>query len=100
MIGLVIAFPKLVTHYKGAGTAIEPNNIQIEMPPLGNGGMELPPFGAPQGTGSPVNGDNGMQLPALGLPPPTFGGSGSGGGTGGVNPPPPAVDLSQPPKVE
>jgi tripartite ATP-independent transporter DctM subunit len=36
MVGLVIAFPAMVMHYKGLGTGVDPNkvNIQIELPPL------------------------------------------------------------------
>jgi TRAP-type mannitol/chloroaromatic compound transport system permease large subunit len=39
MVGLVIAFPAMVMHYKGAGTGVDPNTIQIEIqqqeaPPL------------------------------------------------------------------
>jgi TRAP-type mannitol/chloroaromatic compound transport system permease large subunit len=38
MVGLVIAFPKMVMHYKGTGTGVDPTKvkIEIEMP-------ELPP---------------------------------------------------------
>jgi len=34
MVGLVIAFPAMVMHYKGLGTGVDPNkvNIQIELP--------------------------------------------------------------------
>ena len=44
MVGLVIAFPQMVMHYKGAASTIDPNTIQIEVPLL-----ELPPldFGPP-----------------------------------------------------
>jgi hypothetical protein len=39
MVGLVIAFPAMVMHYKGVGTGVDPNTIQIEIqqqeaPPL------------------------------------------------------------------
>ena len=39
MVGLVIAFPAMVMHYKGTGTGVDPNTIQIEIqqqeaPPL------------------------------------------------------------------
>ena len=39
MVALVIAFPSMVMHYKGAGTGIDPNDVKIEiaarwMPPL------------------------------------------------------------------
>jgi hypothetical protein len=34
MVALVIAFPAMVMHYKGLGTGVDPNkvNIQIELP--------------------------------------------------------------------
>jgi TRAP-type mannitol/chloroaromatic compound transport system permease large subunit len=44
-VGLVIAFPALVMHYKGTGPRIDPSKIQIEIPP-----PDLPPpldFGPP-----------------------------------------------------
>ncbi len=36
MVALVIAFPAMVMHYKGLGTGVDPNkvNIQIELPPI------------------------------------------------------------------
>ena len=45
-VGLVIAFPALVMHYKGTGPQIDPSKIQIEIPQLD---MPLPPldFGPP-----------------------------------------------------
>jgi TRAP-type mannitol/chloroaromatic compound transport system permease large subunit len=45
-VGLVIAFPALVMHYKGTGPLIDPSKIQIEIP-----GLDMPPppldFGPP-----------------------------------------------------
>jgi tripartite ATP-independent transporter DctM subunit len=38
MVGLVIAFPAMVMHYKGTGTGVDPNKVKIEIPQL-----ELPP---------------------------------------------------------
>jgi tripartite ATP-independent transporter DctM subunit len=38
MVGLVIAFPAMVMHYKGTGPQIDPSKIQIEIPQI-----ELPP---------------------------------------------------------
>jgi TRAP-type mannitol/chloroaromatic compound transport system permease large subunit len=45
-VGLVIAFPALVMHYKGTGPRIDPSKIQIEIPQLD---MPPPPldFGPP-----------------------------------------------------
>jgi TRAP-type mannitol/chloroaromatic compound transport system permease large subunit len=36
MVALVIAFPAMVMHYKGLGTGVDPNkvNIQIDLPPI------------------------------------------------------------------
>ena len=54
MVGLVIAFPQMVMHYKGTGPVVDPNTIQIQVPGFGNqdggGGLPtlgLPPIGAP-----------------------------------------------------
>jgi TRAP-type mannitol/chloroaromatic compound transport system permease large subunit len=56
MIGLVIAFPGMVMHYKGAGTGVDPSTIQnldlpqLEgLPPLdlGTGGGGIPGLEAP-----------------------------------------------------
>ncbi len=35
MVGLVIAFPSMVMHYKGTGTGVDPNTIKIEVPQIG-----------------------------------------------------------------
>jgi len=44
MVVLVILFPRMVTHYKDAGTGIDPSKVKIEVPQI-----ELPPiqFGPP-----------------------------------------------------
>jgi hypothetical protein len=44
MVGLVIAFPGMVMHYKGTGPQVDPATIKIEIPQI-----ELPPldFGQP-----------------------------------------------------
>ena len=34
MVLLVISFPAMVMHYKGAGTGIDPNNVKIEIPQI------------------------------------------------------------------
>lgn len=39
MVGLVIAFPAMVMHYKGAASTIDPSTINIEVPQI-----ELPPL--------------------------------------------------------
>ncbi|MFL6951785.1 MAG: TRAP transporter large permease subunit [Xanthobacteraceae bacterium] len=38
MVGLVIAFPALVMHYKGTGPTVDPSKIQIDIPQI-----EMPP---------------------------------------------------------
>jgi hypothetical protein len=44
MVLLVILFPSMVMHYKGAASAIDPSTIKIEVPQI-----EMPPldFGPP-----------------------------------------------------
>jgi hypothetical protein len=42
MVGLVIAFPQMVMHYKSIGTGVDPSKIdfqlpQLDMPPLDMG---------------------------------------------------------------
>src|SRR5436305_4545217 len=44
-VGLVIAFPALVMHYKGAGTGIDPSKVKIE--------IEMPDMPAPLDFGPP-----------------------------------------------
>ncbi len=39
MVGLVIAFPAMVMHYKGAASTVDPTKIQIDVPQL-----DLPPL--------------------------------------------------------
>jgi TRAP-type mannitol/chloroaromatic compound transport system permease large subunit len=38
MVGLVIAFPAMVMHYKGTGTGVDPNKVKIDIPQI-----DLPP---------------------------------------------------------
>ena len=47
MVALVILFPSMVTHYKGAASTIDPNSVKIDIPQI-----ELPPldFGPPAKT--------------------------------------------------
>jgi TRAP-type mannitol/chloroaromatic compound transport system permease large subunit len=84
MVGLTIAFPQMVTHYKDTGPQVDPSTIQIQLPPIGGG---QPGFGP-------------APAPNFG-PPPGLGGGGAGAGAGqapGTQSPAPPVDLSQPPK--
>ena len=75
MVGLTIAFPQMVMHYKGP--TVNPADVKIELPPLGGSQPGLP---------------GGLGLPPLGTPP-------AGGGNAPATPAqPPANDLTQPPK--
>jgi TRAP-type mannitol/chloroaromatic compound transport system permease large subunit len=67
MVLIVIAFPKLVTHYKTENEAAKPANQQIELPPLNGGSLGLPPL-----PGAPDSNNGG--LPGLTLPPLNMGG--------------------------
>ena len=73
MVGLTIAFPQMVMHYKGA--TVDPSSIEIVVPPFG-------------GSGQP---GMGLGLPPLGGPPP------ADGAAPPAQPAAPANDLSQPP---
>jgi TRAP-type mannitol/chloroaromatic compound transport system permease large subunit len=49
MVGLAIAFPQMITHYKGTGTGVDPTTIEINVPPSGGepGTQEAPDFSQP-----------------------------------------------------
>ena len=74
MIGLTIAFPQMVMHYKGK--TVDPSTIEIKMPDMPGlgGGLGLPPLGAPPaGGGAPAPGTAPAQPPANDLSkPPSF----------------------------
>jgi TRAP-type mannitol/chloroaromatic compound transport system permease large subunit len=46
MVGLVIAFPAMVMHYKAATPAVDPGKIEIQIPPFNQEGIP-PPFAPP-----------------------------------------------------
>jgi hypothetical protein len=48
MVGLVIAFPGMVMHYKATGPAIDPSKIEIQLPPF------AVPAGGPPGLSPPT----------------------------------------------
>jgi hypothetical protein len=75
MVGLTIAFPQMVMHYKGA--VADPAGVEIVLPPLGGGEAQpgVPNFG----------------LPPLGAPP-------ADGGNAPAPAAPPDNDLTAPPK--
>ena len=60
MVGLVIAFPGMVMHYKGTTPQIDPSQVEIQLPDFGTGGPSG--FGAPPSFG-----------PAFPSAPPSFG---------------------------
>jgi TRAP-type mannitol/chloroaromatic compound transport system permease large subunit len=82
MVGLLIAFPQMVMHYKGP--VIDPSDVEIVVPGFGGGG------------GGPQQGLPSLGLPPLGAPPPADGGAAAPVQPAQPNPPP-ANDLSQPP---
>ncbi|MFL5335028.1 MAG: TRAP transporter large permease subunit [Geminicoccaceae bacterium] len=79
MVGLVIAFPGMVMHYKGVGTGVDPNSIQnLDLPQMEG----LPPLDLGPGGGG--------GLP--GLEPPA-----SGGALPGLEPPAAPLPGLEPP---
>jgi TRAP-type mannitol/chloroaromatic compound transport system permease large subunit len=117
LVLVVIAFPQLVTHYKGQHSQVDPDSITIEVPDFGaGGGLQLPSLGGDNSGGLP-----GLTLPplgseggdssgsggggTLGLPPLTFGNDQGAGGessepTNEQTAPSGGFDLSQPPKFD
>jgi TRAP-type mannitol/chloroaromatic compound transport system permease large subunit len=58
MVGLVIAFPAMVMHYKSQNPTIDPSKIEIQLPPISTGvpsglNLPLPPFSAPSASVPP-----------------------------------------------
>jgi TRAP-type mannitol/chloroaromatic compound transport system permease large subunit len=47
MVGLVIAFPAMVMHYKAAAPAVDPSKIEIQIPPFNPPGGITPQFELP-----------------------------------------------------
>ena len=81
MIGLTIAFPQMVMHYKGK--TVDPSTIEIKMP-------DMPGLGGGLG--------GGLGLPPLGAPAPAQPGTAPAQpGTAPVQPAAPANDLTKPP---
>ncbi|URK87557.1 TRAP transporter large permease subunit [Rhizobium sp. RCAM05350] len=90
MVGLTIAFPQMVMHYKGDAAVVDPNTIKIEVPGFGagGGGLTLPDNGG--GLGLP----DGLQLPGGN---PLDGSQKPADQNGGAGQQKPANDLSAPP---
>jgi len=96
MIAIVMAFPGLVTRYKGdVRPPMDPAEFRLQIPTFGGeGGMSLPPLGGNSGTGQP---NDAFGLPPLGLPGTAPGAAPAPDATA---PAPPTVDLSQPPAFQ
>ncbi|MDQ2634775.1 MAG: TRAP transporter large permease subunit [Pseudomonadota bacterium] len=92
MVGLTIAFPQMVTHYKGV--VVDPADVEIVLPPLGGGAQPgMPDFGLPPLGAPPANG----AAPAASAPPANDLSAPPGFGEKPAAPTSPANDLSQPP---
>lgn len=71
-VGVIIAFPGLVTHYKGNHPQVDPASIQINVPMPDAGGGN--PFGnAPAPFGAPSPAVEPLPAPSFGSPAPSFG---------------------------
>jgi hypothetical protein len=73
MVGLVIAFPYMVTHYRTTAPAVDPSTIRIDVPMPGAGGPSPAdnPFGGPASPpdfGAPAV-PGGSGAPDFGAPP-------------------------------
>ncbi len=90
MVGLTIAFPQMVMHYKGDAAVVDPSTIKIEVPGfgVGGGGLTLPDNGG--GLGLP----GGLQLPGGS---PLDGNGEKPADQNGAGQQKPATDLSAPP---
>jgi len=122
MVGLTIAFPQMVMHYKGDAPTVDPATIRFDLPPMGGagglgGGLTLPSgppgLGGPPSFGAPPPSTAPAPQSGLGQPPPGFGQPPTGlgapapapqGGTGqppaGLGAPPPGLGqpaAAQPP---
>jgi hypothetical protein len=90
MVSLVIAFPQMVTHYKG--TVPEPSSIKFEIPPIntpsGSPFPDAPNFSSPPpGLGGPPRSEAPSGPPPGLAAPPKQAPSG------------PPLDLGEPPKT-
>jgi hypothetical protein len=97
MVGLVIVFPYMVTHYRGDRVEVDPSTITIDVP-FGTGQPGDNPFGAPAAPdfGAPAAPG---QAPAPGTapPPPDFGAPAAPGQAPAPGTAPPPPDFGAPP---
>ncbi len=72
MVGIIITFPGIVTHYKSGHPQADPASIQINVPMPDAGGGN--PFGAaPAPFGAPSPSTEPLPAPSFGSPQPSFG---------------------------
>ncbi|MDV7270145.1 TRAP transporter large permease subunit [Thioclava sp. A2] len=68
MIGIVIAFPGMVMHYKGK--VVDPSTVELKLPAMpglgGPGGLALPNFGGGAAPGGAAPAPGGLPLPNFG----------------------------------
>lgn len=102
MVLVVIAFPGLVTHYKGGHSTVDPDTIEIVVPDFG-GGLVLPSDGGlpgltlpPLGLGGTPNSNGG----SFGLPPLILGEPSPSDSDTESEAPATGFDLSQPPSFD
>ena len=91
MVGIVIMFPQMVMHYKGA--VVDPGSIEIKVP-------DLPGLGAPPASAPPADGSAPVQPAPPGgdlSAPPSFGAPAPAAPAAPAQPAPPGDNLSQPP---
>ncbi len=101
MIGIVMAFPIIVTHYKNDEPNLNPADIRIQLPGGSGGTGGGPNFGTPAGPNFGTEGGGGSAAP----PGPNFGAGGSSaappGPNFGTDAPPPGPNFgtggSEPP---
>jgi TRAP-type mannitol/chloroaromatic compound transport system permease large subunit len=91
MVGLVIAFPQMVMHYKGK--VVDPGTIDFTVPE--SPGLGMPSLDAPPPAAAPAPADG--SAPAQPASPPADLSAPPNFGDAPAQPAPPATDLSKPP---
>ena len=112
MVGLVIAFPQMVMHYKAVAPVVDTSTIQINIPSSGipglpgiPGGLSLPP--PPALGGAPGSPAGGIPPPPILSPPPSLGSTPAPASAAPSSDAPtlksgaalPGMDLPPPPKL-